>query len=183
MQTDVQRLTKAFFFAAQKHTDQRRKGARAEPYLNHPAEVAELLASHGCDIDTVEAGILHDTVEDTDTTPEELASVFRQSTADLVMEVTDNTALPRAERKRMQIETAPHKSDRARNIKMADRTSNLRSIINSPAPHWTTERKIAYFDESRQLVDNCRSANPALAETFDRTYAWGMSILKGPTAP
>ena len=127
-------IVRAFDFAARKHSDQRRKGAAREPYINHLAEVAELVAraSEGTDPELIAAAILHDTVEDTATTKAELTELFGVEVANLVGEVTDNKSLEKEGRKRLQIETAPHKSLRAKVIKLADKTSNLRAIVRSP---------------------------------------------------
>jgi (p)ppGpp synthase/HD superfamily hydrolase len=177
---DVVSLARALNFAAQKHTDQRRKGERQEPYINHLTEVAELLATHtgGKDIELVIAGALHDTIEDTGTTHAELLKEFGQNVADIVRECTDDKSLPKAERKRLQAENALHKSDSARMIKIADKISNLRSILGSPPPNWSNERKLEYFDWAKTVVDNCRGLNKGLEEEFDRTYKRGAAAFK-----
>lgn len=171
-QQTVLLLTKAAHFAAVKHTDQRRKGERAEPYFNHLSDVAQLLAEHtgGCDPALVAAGMLHDTLEDTDTTYAELEAAFGADIAGLVREVTDDKTLPKAERKRQQVERAPHKTDRAKMIKMADKISNLKSILHSPPKDWTDVRKQAYFDWAKQVVDGCRGVNGGLEKAFKSLY-------------
>lgn len=170
-----QKLTKALLFAARKHTDQRRKGERAEPYVNHLAEVAELLARHtgGSDTDLICAGLLHDTIEDTATKREELVREFGENVADIVCECTDDKSLPKAERKRLQAANAPHKSDRAKMVKMADKISNLNSILESPPPDWDLARKQEYFDWAKSVVDGCRGVNAGLESEFDNTYRRG----------
>ena len=175
MTEPAQKLTKAMLFAAKKHTDQRRKGERAEPYVNHLIEVAELLASHtdGKNTDLICAGILHDTIEDTGTKYEELVREFGENVADIVRECTDDKSLPKAERKRLQIENAPHKSDAAKMVKMADKISNLRSILDSPPPDWDLVRKQQYFDWAKKVVDGCRGVNAGLEGEFDNTYKKG----------
>ena len=172
----VQKLTKAMFFAAQKHTDQRRKGARAEPYINHIAEVVDLLAQHtdGKNIDLLCAGALHDTVEDTGVKREELVREFGENVADIVMECTDDKSLDKAERKRLQVENAPHKSDDAKMVKMADKISNLKTILTSPPPDWSDARKQEYFTWAKAVVDGCRGINNGLEQEFDKTYARGV---------
>jgi (p)ppGpp synthase/HD superfamily hydrolase len=162
-------ITRAMEFAAHKHTDIRRKGARSEPYVNHLAEVARLLAdaTGGEDPAIVAAGFLHDTVEDTRTTFEELEQHFGTDVAGLVQEVTDNKKLGKAERKRLQIETAGKKSPRARLIKIADKTSNLRSILASPPTDWSAQRKREYFEWAAAVVNRCRGINAQLEELFD----------------
>lgn len=172
---DLQKLTRAMSFAAQKHTDQRRKGARAEPYINHLVEVVDLLVQHtgGQDIDLLCAGMLHDTVEDTDTTKEELVRAFGENVADIVMECTDDKHLPKEARKRLQVEHAPHKSDAAKMVKMADKISNLRAILTSPPPDWSEQRKQEYFTWAKAVVDGCRGVNAGLEKEFDSVYKKG----------
>ncbi len=134
MSNDLIRLARAYEFAARYHTDQRRKGAKAEPYINHLTEVALLVAEStgGADPNLVLASVLHDTIEDTKATFGDLVSVFGQDVAELVKEVTDDKNIHKADRKRLQVEHAPHLSPRARMIKIADKTSNLRSVLHSP---------------------------------------------------
>ncbi len=146
---------------------------RKEPYINHLAEVARLLAdaTDGDDLDLVLAGLLHDTIEDTNTTFEELVTEFGAVVADLVAEVTDDKKLKKADRKRRQVETAPNKSDRAKMIKIADKTSNLRSINESPPSDWSLERKREYFEWARKVVAGCRGVNAKLEGWFDEAQA------------
>src|ERR1017187_8946931 len=119
---DVLLISRAWYFAAQRHTTQKRKGKAQEPYVNHLAEVAELVATatEGQDVNLVAAATLHDTVEDTATLPAEFVSVFNQDIADLVAEVTDDKKLPKAERKKLQVEHAATRSKRAKILKLAD---------------------------------------------------------------
>jgi (p)ppGpp synthase/HD superfamily hydrolase len=163
-------FARALDFAARKHVHQRRKGELAEPYVNHLSDVARLLAAatNGEDVTVVIAGLLHDTLEDTETSVGELAKEFGQEVAELVAEVTDDKSLPKAERKRLQIETAPHKSERARMIKLADKTSNLHSLISSPPRDWSAERIRDYIDWAGKVVAGCRGINPYLEAEFDR---------------
>jgi GTP diphosphokinase / guanosine-3',5'-bis(diphosphate) 3'-diphosphatase len=177
----VLKIARAAHFAALKHTNHKRKGENAEPYINHLAEVAETLAVHsdGQDLNLVVAGLLHDTLEDTQTTYEELVGGFGRDVADLVKEVTDDKSLPKAERKRLQVENTPHKSARAKMLKIADKLSNLKAILNSPPHSWPPERKREYFDWARQVVDGCKGVNRGLEEAFAKSYAHGRSILNG----
>lgn len=168
-------LMKAAHFAAIKHTDQRRKGDRQEPYYNHLSDVGLILAEHtgGSDPALIATSLLHDTIEDTETTYEELVAEFGADIADLVREVTDDKNLEKAERKRLQIENAPKKSDRAKMIKIADKTSNLKSILHSPPAHWTEDRKREYFDWAAQVVNGCRGICDNLEIYFDNINAIG----------
>ncbi len=166
-------IAKAINFAAVKHTDQRRKGSRGEPYINHVSEVAWTLARHteGKDFNLVIAGMLHDTVEDTDTTFEELEKEFGKDVAALVKEVTDDKSLSKQTRKQLQIENAPKKSDRGKMLKMADKISNLRALLHSPPAEWTEERRNAYFDWAKDVVAGCRGVNEGLEREFDDLHA------------
>ena len=129
----------ALAFAADKHKNQRRKDADASPYINHPIALANLLLNEAGveDQRVLIAAILHDTIEDTDTTEQELVKHFGKDVADIVLEVTDDKALPKAERKRLQIEHAAHISRRAKLVKLADKICNLRDITASPPAGWS----------------------------------------------
>jgi guanosine-3',5'-bis(diphosphate) 3'-pyrophosphohydrolase len=160
-------------FAADKHRYQRRKGADAPPYINHPIEVADLLANVGgvTDPTALIAAVLHDTVEDTETTPEELEALFGAEVRDLVAEVTDDKSLPKAERKRLQIEHAPSLSRHAKEIKVADKISNVLDITHNPPAGWPLERKREYLEWADQVVEGCRGANKELDRRFDEALS------------
>lgn len=168
----VTAVLKAAHFAAQKHAGQRRKGAAEEPYINHLLEVAELVASALAEPDAnlIIAALLHDTVEDAGITKEELVETFGSDVADLVMEVTDDKSLPKAERKRLQVLTAPKKSVRAQVIKLADKISNLRAILASPPADWSVERKREYFEWAKRVVDGLSAPNQMLKAEFECLY-------------
>jgi (p)ppGpp synthase/HD superfamily hydrolase len=161
-------IARALDFAARKHAGQRRKGLKAEPYVNHLTEVARLLAeaSDGADPGLVMAGLLHDTIEDTETTREELVEAFGEDVAALVAEVTDAPGLPREERKRRQVESAPLKSARARMIKLADKIANLHSIAESPPVGWSGRKKREYVAWAREVAAACGPTNPRLEDLF-----------------
>jgi (p)ppGpp synthase/HD superfamily hydrolase len=179
IENPVLKFTRAVHFAAIKHKGQRRKGENAEPYINHLAEVAETLAFHteGQDWNLVIAGLLHDTLEDTNTTYEELVAAFGHDVADLVKEVTDDKSLPKTERKRLQIENARYKSARAKMLKIADKLSNLNSILNSPPKDWSLERKREYFEWAKGVVEGCQDANSALEKAFEKIFEQGQTTL------
>lgn len=178
---DILLLTRAFDFAAAKHADQRRKGDRAEPYVNHLAEVAHLLAVavQGRDANLIAAGLLHDTLEDTDTTRQELVSAFNEDVASLVSEVTDDKSLAKQERKRLQVEHAPHKTDRAKLLKLADKTSNLRGLVASPPTGWSIERRMDYVHWGRAVAVGLRGVHPWLEAQFDDAAASAERALSG----
>lgn len=162
-------ILRAAQFAAEKHRNQRRKDDDASPYINHPIALANVLHHEGGvdDVVTLCAALLHDTVEDTDTSPQELAEVFGSDIADVVLEVTDDKSLPKAERKRLQIEHAPSVSMQAKLVKLADKICNLRDIDASPPADWTEARKAEYYAWARQVVEGLRGVHPVLERVFD----------------
>jgi guanosine-3',5'-bis(diphosphate) 3'-pyrophosphohydrolase len=166
-------VLKALSFAARKHRDQRRKDEEASPYINHPISLATLLWHEAGVTDPVvlAAALLHDTVEDTDTTPDELRAEFGDAIADVVLEVTDDKLLPKAERKRLQIEHAAGISRAARLVKLADKICNLRDVAASPPRGWPLERRREYFDWAKQVVDRMRGTHAGLEALFDRVHA------------
>lgn len=172
-------ISRAANFAAECHARQHRKGRAREPYVNHLAEVAALLAetTQPPDAALIAAGWLHDTIEDTDVEREDLAENFGEDVALLVAEVTDDKSLIKAERKRIQIETASHKSPRARALKIADKISNVRSLISSPPDDWERERLIDYVDWAEQVVAGCRGVNPRLESLFEEAVARARQTL------
>ena len=166
-------LARAYHFAAVRHTSQKRKGKAGEPYINHLTEVAELVAAAtgGEDIDLIIAAVLHDTIEDTGTTRAELGREFGPHVAELVAQVTDDKSLPKGERKRLQIEHAPHLSWGAKVIKLADKTANLHSLKKSPPAEWPSDRVEDYIAWSKRVVAGCRGTNAWLEQRFDEAVA------------
>ena len=137
-------LLRAASFAAKKHSRQKRKGADEEPYINHPLEVASLLANVGKveDYNILIAAVLHDTVEDTGVSKEELTELFGEEVCGYVLEVTDDKSLPKHARKQKQIEHAPYLSPSAKQIKLADKISNIRDITENSPHDWSKERRL-----------------------------------------
>jgi guanosine-3',5'-bis(diphosphate) 3'-pyrophosphohydrolase len=162
----------ALSFAADKHRHQRRKDKDGSPYINHPIDLANILVNEAGVKDpfVIVAAILHDTVEDTDTTPDELLRTFGPEVSAIVAEVTDDKSLPKEERKRLQVEHAPHASFRAQQVKLADKISNLRDLAARPPATWDLERRRAYFDWSKQVVDGVRGRHRALEALFDDAF-------------
>lgn len=173
------RLLSALQFSASKHRDQRRKDREASPYINHPIEVAHVLASVGgvTDVTVLVAAVLHDTIEDTRTTTEELEQRFGAEVRALVLELTDDKRLSKAERKRLQIERAPHKSEGARLIKLGDKICNVRDVTHSPPADWSPERRREYLDWTEQVVAGCRGVNQALESCFDEALRDGRALI------
>ena len=153
---DMKLVLDAARFAAEHHRLQRRKGDGVgelnlkTPYINHPLTVAQEIAVTGgmTDANVIAAAILHDTVED-----------------------TDDKSLEKMERKRLQVEHAPHLSRGAAHVKLADKISNVRDLLDDTPPSWTLERIREYFDWAKSVIDPLRGTNPALEAAFDALYA------------
>ena len=166
-------VLKAADAAARWHVNQKRKGAAQEPYINHLLEVASLVAdaTDGKDPDLVIAALLHDAIEDQEVPREMIAEAFGEEVAALVEEVTDDKSLEKSERKRKQVEHASSESGRAKIIKLADKTSNLRTISVSPSPEWSVRRRLEYVAWAREVASALKGANAFLEAEFDKAAA------------
>lgn len=162
-------LTQAISFAAKKHTTQKRKGKNGEPYINHPIEVLNLLTTIGKvkNFNILIAAVLHDPIEDTNTTKEEITELFGAEVCKMVLELTDDKSLPKAERKQLQIEHAPKVSSGAKQIKLCDKISNIRDIIENPPEGWSDERREEYIVWGEKVVVGLRGVNKHLEKHFD----------------
>jgi guanosine-3',5'-bis(diphosphate) 3'-pyrophosphohydrolase len=178
-------VLRAASFAADKHRDQRRKGEGAPPYINHPIEVARVLVEVGgvTDPPLLAAALLHDTIEDTDTSFAELEGAFGQEVSALVAEVTDDKRLHWRERKRLQEEHAAHRSPRAKLLKLADKICNVRDLTIAPPSHWQPMRRREYLEWAARVVAGLRGSNDALEAMFDTWHAQGLSALDALTSP
>jgi guanosine-3',5'-bis(diphosphate) 3'-pyrophosphohydrolase len=166
-------LLRALAFAAERHSRQRRKDVDASPYINHPIALANVLVNEG-GVDSVEvlsAAILHDTLEDTETTVEDLDGAFGPRICSIVLEVTDDKSLAKVLRKQLQIDLAPQLSHEAKLVKLADKICNLRDVATAPPVGWSLERRQEYFDWAKQVVDRMRGAHSGLEAIFDAAYA------------
>ena len=172
-------ILKALRFSAEKHRNQRRKDAEASPYINHPIQVAETLWTIGevRDLTLLLASILHDTIEDTDTAPDEIKTQFGEDVLALVLEVTDDKNLPKKVRKQLQVETAPHKTRHAKLLKLADKISNVQDIIASPPSNWSLERRQEYVLWTEKVVAGLRGVNEKLESYYDDLLANGKKSL------
>lgn len=177
-------LLHALHFAADRHRDQRRKGEDASPYINHPIVVAETLARFGVDdLVTLQAAVLHDTLEDTETTPEELEAEFGPEVRDVVLEVTDDKSLPKRERKGLQIQRAASLSRRAQLVRIADKVSNVHDVLHAPPTDWPVDWRLSYIDWTERVVDACRGCHPELEAYFDRMVAEAREGLESNEGP
>ena len=162
-------------FAADKHRNQRRRDRAASPYINHPLALAYVLSNEVSgvdDEDVIVAALLHDTVEDTNTTPDEIIAYFGVEVANMVMEVTDNKSLPKTVRKQLQIDHAPSLSKGAKLVKLADKICNLRDMAISPPHDWAPERIAEYFEWAKAVVDaGLRGIHDELEAFFDEAYS------------
>jgi guanosine-3',5'-bis(diphosphate) 3'-pyrophosphohydrolase len=174
------RLLMALEFAAEKHRHQRRKDAAASPYINHPIAVATALAVEGgvTDEALLLGACLHDTVEDTETTFEELEEIFGTEVSNLVRSVTDDKSLDKAHRKQLQIEHAAKSSDEVKQIKIADKLCNLRDITICPPQHWPLQRRTDYLDWAQEVVGGCRGVNLGLEQAFDDAVKQAHEVLR-----
>lgn len=177
--SDTSRLLQALQFAADRHRAQRRKDESSSPYINHPIEVAHVLAVVGDvkDVMTLVAAFLHDTLEDTATTPEELQERFGRGVRELVGELTDDKELPRRERERLQVERAAGYSDPAKMIRIADKICNVRDVAFAPPARWSRARCTEYLDWSERVVAACRGVNEALESRYDKVLREGRFLL------
>lgn len=172
-------LLAALAFAAEKHRDQRRKGFDRPPFINHAIEVADILARLGGVDDTVtlQAGVLHDTLEDTSTTGEEIERHFGPEVRAVVEEVTDDTALTRAERRAAQEKGASGLSERARLVRIADKIANVGSVGRTPPQEWSPERRREYLEWTRRVVEGCRGCSPQLDRLYDACLAESLRLV------
>jgi guanosine-3',5'-bis(diphosphate) 3'-pyrophosphohydrolase len=172
----MHKVIQAIAFAAEKHRGQRRKDRDASPYINHPIALANVLANEAGieDESVLVAAVLHDTIEDTETSEEEMAHLFGRAVVDIVNEVTDDKSLPKAERKRLQIERASQAGREAKLVKLADKICNLRDLAGSPPADWSVERKQEYLRWAKAVVDQIRGVHPTLERLFDEAYRLGL---------
>lgn len=172
-------FVQAVAFAAEKHKNQRRKNVEGSPYINHPIALANVLANEGgvSDAAVLCAAVLHDTLEDTETTESELLGIFGKGVASIVIEVTDDKSLEKQVRKKRQIEHAPHISSDAKLVKLADKICNLRDILAVPPADWSVQRKRDYFAWAAEVVDGLRGVNPLLEGIFDGLLARRSEIV------
>jgi len=185
----IDALLTAVLFAADRHSDHRRKDAAASPYINHPLAVAGVLAHHGVDdLITLQAALLHDTIEDTETQPAELDSAFGAEVRSVVLEVTDDKQLDKAERKQLQISKSAQLSDRAKIVKLGDMICNVTDVASNPPVDWPLERRIEYLAWTEQVARGCRGVHERLEKHYEtalgdarevlgRTYGSGQGVL------
>ncbi|AYV85801.1 MAG: putative guanosine-3',5'-bis(diphosphate) 3'-pyrophosphohydrolase MESH1 isoform X1 [Satyrvirus sp.] len=172
MHTQIEHLMAAATFAANKHQFQRRKDIQGTPYINHPLNVANLIIKVGKvdDCNILVAAMLHDTVEDTNTSFSEIEKLFGPEIANIVKEVTDDKSLPTIARKKLQVENAPKKSYGAKMVKLADKLDNLTDLLTSIPQGWSDDRVIGYFAWSYKVIQGLRGTNEYLERELDNIF-------------
>jgi len=182
-ENQISKLIKAYRFSAEKHTAQRRKDTDASPYINHPIQVSEILYNTGevRDLDVIIAAVLHDTIEDTNTTKEEIREQFGERVLSIVMECTDDKSLPKEKRKELQVINASHKSPEAKQIKIVDKICNVNDLIVSPPNNWSEERIVEYYNWAKNVVNGLKGINEKLDNLFDKTLTIALNKHKTKT--
>ena len=183
---DLNKILEAISFAADRHRNQTRKGISKVPYINHPIQVAKILTDVGeNEPELLIAAILHDVIEDTTKNEEEIKALsnvilskFGEEVLITVLEVSDNKSLPVEERKRLQVIHTPDLSERARKLKIADKISNIEDVEKDPPENWEQERKLAYLNWAKQVVDGAKGLNKKLDQYFDQVYNETYSHIK-----
>jgi len=166
----LDKIFEAVNFAARKHHGQIRKDQSSSPYITHPIAVARVIWQVGGVEDdlTLISAILHDTLEDTDTTENEIKEHFGEDALLVVLEVSDDKTQGKMERKRQQVIHAPHLSEAAKLIKLSDKLVNCRDILQSPPKNWTLSRRREYIQWAADVVAEIRGTNDALESAFDQ---------------
>ncbi|XP_022303701.2 guanosine-3',5'-bis(diphosphate) 3'-pyrophosphohydrolase MESH1-like [Crassostrea virginica] len=170
--SEVSEIIRCTNFAAIKHKDQKRKDKEGTPYINHPIGVANILTQEAgiSDVAVIQAALLHDTVEDTNTTFEEIQDHFGEEVTGIVREVTDDKNLPKLERKQKQIEHAPHASYKAKLVKLADKLYNLRDLNRCTPVGWSQERVTEYFEWAKRVVDGLKGTSPVMEDQLTQLF-------------
>lgn len=177
--TGMALLCDAMHLAAERHASQRRKGSGDRPYVNHPVEVTHLLAVTAGSRDAIllAAALLHDTLEDTTTTPAELESRFGVEVRTLVEEVTDDKSLPEVERKARQVAAVEGYSEGAKMIRIADKISNVCDVTKHPPKDWSLRRRRKYLSWAEEVVARCRGVSEPLEECFEEELQRARRVL------
>ena len=172
IQSEMAKIVRAAYFAGEKHKDQRRSDKEETPYINHPLELASILVDEGRvdEVDVICAALLHDTIEDTNTTFEELESLFGSVVTNIVREVSNDMTLSSVDRRKKEAESIPFLSRKAKLVKLADKIANIRDISTMPPVGWNLEKKEAYFDFSLSIAERAKDASHVLYEVFVNDY-------------
>lgn len=138
--------TVACYFAANAHKRQKRKDATGTPYINHPIDVANILADAGItDPDILCAAVLHDTIEDTYVTYDLIKEQFGEKVANIVKECSDDKSYPKEIRKQMQLKHSTNASVEAKLVKAGDKLSNIGDLDSNPPANWTQDEIQGYI--------------------------------------
>jgi guanosine-3',5'-bis(diphosphate) 3'-pyrophosphohydrolase len=169
----------AILFAATCHAGQFRKDG-VTPYINHPIEVMHLLAFTGniTDEEILMAAVLHDVVEDTNTTVEEIAERFGKNVASIVLELTDDISLSKEERKHQQLVSCKKLSHAAKLIRISDKICNVYDILYAPPGDWDLKRRKEYLAWANAVVCKIEGTNEGLERHFDELIIEGVRSLE-----
>lgn len=169
----------AILFAATCHAGQFRKDG-VTPYINHPIEVMHLLTFTGNinDEEILIAAVLHDVIEDTDTSAEEIAERFGQNVANIVLELTDDISLSKEERKQQQLLTCKGLSPAAKLIRISDKICNVYDILYAPPGDWDLQRRKEYLAWANSVVSKINGTNEGLEKHFEELIIEGIRSLE-----
>jgi (p)ppGpp synthase/HD superfamily hydrolase len=179
--SDLHLIFRALSYAAQQHATHKRKGREALPYINHPIKVSTIITQYVPDAsnELIAAAVLHDVVEDSETTVEDLKNMFGATIASIVEEVSDDKFLPKKEAKQKQIQNAPHLSHNAKLIRICDKIANVRDICGEDVPNdWDYKTKIEYLNWAEEVVNAMGKFHDELEFTFKDEVRWGRLKIK-----
>lgn len=175
-------IINACLFATIRHGNQQRKGRSCSPFIIHPLRVSRTLLDITNDPVLASAAILHDTIEDTGTTYEQLLAQFGKEIADLVAEVTDDITLPKRQSKEILLAKMPTLSYEAQLLKIADQIDNVGEVGYDPPVSWSFDTRRGYVGWCNKLVYAAKAASTttegqALIKLFNRTYTSTMLLI------
>lgn len=177
---DLKQLSKAIVFASHKHCNQRRKDSKNSPYINHPLSVMNrLIQANVFNRDTLTAAVLHDTIEDTNTTNDEIVQMFGQNVANIVLECSDDKSLPKEVRKQKQIEHAEHVSTEAKLVKLVDKLDNLEDLLNNPPTGWSDKEINGYAYWCYAVHQKIKGINEILDDQFCELFEKFNIVVNG----
>ena len=175
----MKELIDAILYAASSHAGQLRKDC-VTPYINHPIEVMHLLVYTGGieDHEILMAAVLHDVIEDTSVTAEDIAERFGKNVASVVLELTDDVTQPKEERKRLQLQNAGKLSRAARLIRISDKICNVYDMLYAPPGNWDLKRRKEYIEWANAVVKKISGTNEGLESHFEELIEESFRFLE-----
>jgi len=161
---DAEAVLGAAIFATEKHKSQVRSNEKKTPYIIHPIEVADLVMKigHVYDKDVLITALLHDVMDDTQTTYEQITSLYGTKVSSYLEEMTSKQGLSLKEQKKQQIMQAFRQNPSVAIIKLSDKLSNLKTLATSPPPSWSRDRIDQYFQWAQTVIENLPESNQLL---------------------